>query len=346
MIGLRLLLLSCLAVAGCDACEPDPPGERSAGRPEEGGSVRAIFAGGDLRCLLHDGGRLRCDGAGAEAPSGLDDVTHVALHAARGCAVLRDGAVSCWEGDGEPERVTGTGQARAVAVGARHACALAAEGEVRCWGENRRGQIGDGTTEDRGEPVTVPGLAGVTQIAAGDAHTCALLGDGRVRCWGGHARVEDVAREPRTPEEIAELMPQPVVAPRAVPSVEGVERIAAGPAGTCAVTSEQRVLCWPGYLGGRSGASALAWPEDAVHVAAGEWGKCAVRSGGAVACWDFAAAGGSGRQVAPVAVRGVDEAREVAVGRDGACAREEGARVLCWSSPEAVTVLGSGRDSR
>jgi alpha-tubulin suppressor-like RCC1 family protein len=42
-----------------------------------------------------------------------------------------------------------------VAAAGNHTCAIKANGSVWCWGENRSGQIGDGTTDSRHEPIQV-----------------------------------------------------------------------------------------------------------------------------------------------------------------------------------------------
>jgi alpha-tubulin suppressor-like RCC1 family protein len=73
--------------------------------------------------------------------------------------------------------------------GGGHTCAIAGpDAEVWCWGANDRGQLGDGTTEDRPLPRRVIGLRGAQRVACGGAHTCAIDGDGRLRCWGDNAR--------------------------------------------------------------------------------------------------------------------------------------------------------------
>jgi alpha-tubulin suppressor-like RCC1 family protein len=122
-----------------------------------------------------------------------------ALHA---CLVVPDGRIKCWgdNTDGQvnagtagkfqfaPVYVEGlTEKAKAVAAGGNHTCALTASGGVLCWGNNRDGELGDGTFEARNSPVAVVGLAsGVRAITANSLSTCALLNNGTVMCWGAN----------------------------------------------------------------------------------------------------------------------------------------------------------------
>ena len=64
------------------------------------------------------------------------------------------------------------------------ACVRLDNREVWCWGDNRYGQLGDGTLSDRSGAVMVLGLASVLTVEAGAQHTCAVRRDGAVLCWG------------------------------------------------------------------------------------------------------------------------------------------------------------------
>ena len=108
------------------------------------------------------------------------------------CAV-RDGAVYCWGGPFgtrdldrsivAPQRVPGLAGVDSVSVLSGSACARSG-GRVTCWGDNRWGELGDGTTTERAAPVAVERLKGdIEQIVAGQHHTCAIV-DGGARCWG------------------------------------------------------------------------------------------------------------------------------------------------------------------
>ena len=88
------------------------------------------------------------------------------------CALTTSGGVKCWGANGDGPLGDGTtternvpvdvvGLARgvsAISVGGGHICVLTVLVNVKCWGDNRFGQLGDGTTTTRNTPVDVVGL--------------------------------------------------------------------------------------------------------------------------------------------------------------------------------------------
>jgi alpha-tubulin suppressor-like RCC1 family protein len=72
----------------------------------------------------------------------------------------------------------------AAGGGGEHTCALGINGVVYCWGDNRDGQLGDGTFTNRSSPVPARGGMIFKQVVVGVSHTCALTSDGSVDCWG------------------------------------------------------------------------------------------------------------------------------------------------------------------
>ena len=68
-----------------------------------------------------------------------------------------------------------------------HNLALKSDGTVWAWGSNSKGQLGDGTTQDRSAPVPVAGLTNVYFVAAGAEHSLAVTADGTVWTWGSNA---------------------------------------------------------------------------------------------------------------------------------------------------------------
>jgi alpha-tubulin suppressor-like RCC1 family protein len=150
---------------------PDPvavPNVRGADR---------LAAGRAQTCARTMGDRsLRCwgaTGAGSGSTtmpiSGLDAVQAFDAGDEAGCAAASgNAALYCWGsndygqlGDGtmmnrtSPTLVGGLTLVSQVAMGGAHTCALLMiEGAVRCWGDNRNGQLGDGTTTSR--PMAAP----------------------------------------------------------------------------------------------------------------------------------------------------------------------------------------------
>ncbi|WP_298007635.1 MULTISPECIES: hypothetical protein [Anaerolinea] len=357
--------------------------------------VIAIAAGGYHTCALKNSGGVVCwgdnwngqlgDGTKEDrltpvAVSGLSGgVTAIAAGYSHSCAQKNSGGVVCWGsnafgqlGDGTTlERLTPVGVSGlssgvvAITAGYGLTCALTNSGGMLCWGDNRYGQLGDGTTSGRLTPVAVSGLSGgVIAIAAGDGHTCGLTDSGGVLCWGNNwnGQLGDGTRENRlTPVGVSGL-------------TGGVIAIAAGGSHACALTNSGGVLCWGKNWNGQLGGGALGYRVFPVAVSglsggvtaitAGYSHTCGLTDSGGVLCWGDNWNGqlGDGTREdrrTPVGVSGLSSGVvAIAAGRYHTCALTNSGGVLCWGdnrygqlgdgttlgrlTPVAVSGLSSG----
>jgi alpha-tubulin suppressor-like RCC1 family protein len=133
--------------------------------------------------------------------TGLTGVTQVAGGCTHSLALRSDGTVWAW-GDnrfGELGRGTVTGvEATAapvsgltgvtkIAAGCEFSLALRSDGTVWAWGENRVGQLGNGSTASSAVPVQITGVSRVTAIAAGwDSAVAIVLNGASVWAWGSN----------------------------------------------------------------------------------------------------------------------------------------------------------------
>jgi alpha-tubulin suppressor-like RCC1 family protein len=186
-----------------------------------------------------------------------------------------------------------------IACSELHSCALLRDGTVRCWGENRGGQLGDGSHVTRGTPVAVAGLRRAVQIAVGFRRSCAVLRGGGLRCWGslGEGSVPAASDAP-------------------VVVLAGVAQVGLGQDHSCARMRDGTVQCWGsrrvGELGDglsiersyprlrrheRIGGGVVADPmfrptpepvhglRDVTDLAVGDYHSCALTGAGTVYCW-------------------------------------------------------------
>jgi alpha-tubulin suppressor-like RCC1 family protein len=154
------------------------------------------------------------------------------------------------------------------------------DGTVWAWGDNRFGQLGDGTTTGRLAPVQVTGLTGVTQVAGGCTHSLVLRSDGTVWAWGGNS-VGQLGRGTVTDHEVT---------PAPVSGLAGVTKIAAGCGFSLALRSGGTVWAW-GYNAygelGNGGKASSAVPvkitglSQVTGISAGWDSAVAVVAGGA-----------------------------------------------------------------
>ncbi|MBI3072623.1 MAG: chromosome condensation regulator RCC1 [Deltaproteobacteria bacterium] len=232
--------------------------------PETAGAWR-IALGAAHSCALWGSGGVLCWGKNGEGQLGNGDTTNVATPTSvsglswiasdiaagddHTCVVTSARGVACWGrnvegqlGNGSttqslaPVDVVGASEvARRVAVGGRQACFLNVDGGVLCWGDNRFGQLGDGTRENRSAPVDVVGIgARVNALSVGRRHVCVITTAGAVKCWGENrfGQLGDGTKTDRTtPVDVVGI-------------ASGARLVAAGPTHTCVAMVTGELKCW------------------------------------------------------------------------------------------------------
>jgi alpha-tubulin suppressor-like RCC1 family protein len=224
------------------------------------------------------------------------------------------------------------------------------DSEARCWGDNRVGQLGDGTKTSSVKPVAVSGLTDAVAISTGYEFSCAIREGGTVVCWGSgtNGHLGNGASEDSS-------------VPVAVTGLTGAEEIQAGFTTACALVDDGTVWCWGrgGQLGSDSftdsnvpvqvpGLSGVAHLTGASHGGTSlSSHTCGVRDDGTAFCWGLNSDGqnGDGTQDdarTPVEVKGLDEATAITAGMTHGCA-VEGGETFCWG---ASSLIGDGSVER
>ena len=76
---------------------------------------------------------------------------------------------------------------QSIATGQGHACAVRFDNRLLCWGDNRSGQLGDGTNIWSYTPKLVhhdkQWLSLWVHVATGSFHSCAVFSNYTLFCW-------------------------------------------------------------------------------------------------------------------------------------------------------------------
>lgn len=116
------------------------------------------------------------------------------------CALTPEGKAFCWGQNYDGQLGTGTPTTDpmrspvaaapsltflTLAAGFRQACGVTVAGRIYCWGNNRSGNLGNGTlTSVVVNPTAVSSSAVFEQVVVGSDHGCGMSAAGAVYCWG------------------------------------------------------------------------------------------------------------------------------------------------------------------
>lgn len=149
------------------------------------------------------------------------------------CARDTGSRIWCWSLDGPPTSPADLPAAITVDVGGNTHCAVTTGHELWCWGDNDRGQLGIGTTdESRATPTRVGTGRDWSDVSVGAGHVCGIRTDASLWCWGaaGRGLGADVTTDQRTPIRVR--------------SQAGWLDVSAGSDRSCGIRNDHSLWCW------------------------------------------------------------------------------------------------------
>jgi alpha-tubulin suppressor-like RCC1 family protein len=311
--------------------------------------VKSVSAGWDHTCALTSGGSVKCwgynefgelgDGTKNESNVPLDvpafasgGAVAIASGGAHTCVLTPAGAVKCWGANSRGQLGNGSGTDSKTPVdviglscanpglfsAGPNSCAVTEAGGLKCWGDNRYGELGNGSiAEASGTPVDVVGFAsGVTIVGVAAQHICAVDSAGVTKCWGddGHGQLGDNGLVADAGGESSNV---PLV-------VSGLGTDVSALAGSnlinCALLSGGGVKCWGdnsfGQLGtGNTTGSLIPVSVNTLtsgvsEITCGFHHTCALMTAGGIKCWGAGSNGALGNGASadshePVSVTGL-----------------------------------------
>ena len=227
---------------------------------------------------------------GTVKAAGLRSFTLVSAGVGYACGIASDSTAYCWgsNADGQlgtlsvlaercqemlkivpcsstPIRVSPTLHFRDLAAGFEHTCGILTDATIVCWGDNRAGQLGNGSHRSSPTPVRVASDAHFSSVTVGGEHTCAVTSDGHGYCWGSNQFGELGSADTDADHDV----PTPIAGDARYRTLS-----ATGDADTCGLTQAGAIQCWGSSQGG--GVSPLRATEHCPNGAGDVW-PCARR---------------------------------------------------------------------
>jgi alpha-tubulin suppressor-like RCC1 family protein len=330
-------------------------------------------------CILDQAGRAFCAGYGGRGAIGnggqgtfivepypvsggqnFASITSGSLHT---CALTPTGKAFCWGSNemGElgavvstqclyqsvpcafvPVAVVGGLTFAQIDAGNQFTCGLDPAGRAYCWGDNRFGQLGDGSTTNRTSPTPVAGGHTFVALSTGGFHACALTATGDLYCWGYNSLGQLGAASSNQcvyfQSYACSLTPIHVGNARRFMAVDP------GTLHTCALDVNGKGFCWgrnshgqlgDGGLNNQPFPTAIASTQSFTRIASGVESSCAIDGGDNGYCW------GQSFGRSPVLIGGGFKWRVLIPHGDHRCGLGLDGSPFCWGL-EQYGELGNG----
>lgn len=166
-----------------------------------------------------------------------------------------------------------------VALGNGYYFAIKDDGSLWAWGNNKYGQLGDGTYENKTIPFKL--MDDVVQVVAGDDHSLAIKKDGSLWAWGNnkYGQLGDGTN-------VDKIEP--------VKILDNALQVAAGDNQTFVIKNDNTLWGWGrntiGYLGDGTTTNRripVKIMDDIVHVSAGDSHTLAIKTDGSLWAWGW-----------------------------------------------------------
>ena len=217
-----------------------------------------------------------------DAPSG--SYAHFAVGDKHGCAINSSGVVTCWGGKDRDGNVQSWAVAPAstetfstLDAGPDLTCGVKTNGDLHCWGSNTH-------TRRTGAPS-----GSFTAVAVGATHVCAIKSDKSIECWGeraffdsdGDGAVNDIDGKGNHTTTTPPSGSHEYTA------------ITAGDAHTCAVRTDNKIVCWGYHADGRNKVPGWGYDTQGFSnvnfdaIATGGLTNCGIlTSNSGLSCWN------------------------------------------------------------
>jgi len=358
--------------------------------------VSQLAVGSSHSCALRSDGTVWCwglDDEGQVGTAGADQTTpvevlrlpsgHLATAVTAGenfaCALIDNGTVWCWGGDGAkqlgqctmtPPESSSTPlevityaagspptcnannpfHAKQISAGGQHACAIGVDDKLYCWGENQVGAHGGQAGQDPLVFDDVPGplalaFDGAVEVQAGDEYSCVVKDEHSVWCFGAN-----------TLGELGTGGTTDSFTPVNVPGLADAESLVIDDETACIQTRDGALWCWGNGTTGIFGAnlSDNVLSPARITTAAKAYGGgtaetiCLGQNDGVVECFGAndsaqAAVDGDANITMPTPAPLVT-VTSASLGADHSCAVTTDGAIWCWGD-NSHGQLGNGTTS-